>query len=148
MNYIISEMQSIPERLAEGQMPIVVYLGINIGIFLIISIFYAVIHLIRKKSMEKLYMNAWIESFDGNIRTTLTAVKERCRKKPIIQKAVNKGLFYLDHSITRDYEGAIKYIDQMLESKKIRDMHKEYLKKVKVTYLLPSNKQEEHHATT
>ena len=35
-------------------------------------------------------------------------------------KAIKKALYYLDHSLFRDYAGALQIIDKIFESKKIK----------------------------
>lgn len=135
MNTIINTIQET--MLSEGQMPIGFYLLINICIFLFLSVIYSIYHFFKKRHMEKLYMEAWEQSFDGNFRTTLNEVRGKCKNNKTVNQAVHKALFYLDHSICRDYEGAIRCLDRTLESKKIKKMHQEYLKKIKVICLIP-----------
>ena len=45
-----------------------------------------------------------------------------------VYEAIKKALYYLDHSLFRDYAGALQIIDKIFESKKIKKMHDSYLR--------------------
>ncbi len=108
------------------------------GIFICIVFSLGISLNIRKKNRQiKLYMQYFEECFTGNIRTTLQEIQKRYRRQSEIWLSIHKALFYLEHSIRRDYAGALQYIESTLDSQKVNKMHQEYLEKIPVTYYLP-----------
>ena len=82
-----------------------------------------------KKRNEK-----YIDQFESvyeekkSIRITLESLESMYSKKSMEYKAIKKALYYLDHSLFRDYAGALQIIDKIFESKKIKKMHDSYLR--------------------
>ena len=113
---------------ASASLPLVIA---GVGTFAVIIYFFYSIFSIKliKKRNEK-----YIEQFESvyeekkSIRITLESLESMYSKKSMEYKAINKALYYLDHSLFRDYAGALQIIDKIFESKKIKKMHDSYLR--------------------
>ena len=82
-----------------------------------------------KKRNEK-YIDRFESVYEEkkSIRITLESLESMYSKKSMEYKAIKKALYYLDHSLFRDYAGALQIIDKIFESKKIKKMHDSYLR--------------------
>lgn len=126
-------------NLEQGQFSFGLYLIISGGGILLIFIFSLIFSMIHRKRQEEKYIENFKQEFTGNIRTTLQALQKDYKKGTDMWIGINKALFYLDHSIRRDYAGALRYIETITESDKVKSLHREYLSKIPVTYLLPNH---------
>lgn len=139
MQDILNSIKDQFNKLADGQFSFELYLMIAGAAVLFVFFFSLIFSLIRRKRQEKRYIEYFQREFTGNIRTTLQALQQNYRKGTDMWIGINKALFYLDHSIRRDYAGALRCIEHVTESDKIKALHREYLCKIPVTYLLPNN---------
>lgn len=114
---------------ASASLPLIIA---GVGAFVVIVCFFYSIFSIKfiKKRNEK-YINRFESVYEEkkSIRITLESLESLYSKKTMEYKAIKKALYYLDHSLFRDYAGALQIIDKMFESKKIKKMHDNYLKK-------------------
>ncbi|MCC2254588.1 hypothetical protein LKD70_09185 [Ruminococcus sp. CLA-AA-H200] len=129
-------IQGLVEDITQGNITIELYFVMNLAIFLLVAVICSIIGAIRKRRMENYYVRLFEEKFDGNLRSTFSNMLIACKKHNKIRKAIRKAIFYLDHSIARDYAGALRCINHDLDSRRIKKLHKEIFSKIKVTYLL------------
>ena len=98
----------------------------GVGAFVVIIYFFYSIFSIKliKKRNEK-YIDRFESVYEEkkSIRITLESLESMYSKKSVEYKAIKKALYYLDHSLFRDYAGALQIIDKIFESKKIKKMH-------------------------
>lgn len=113
---------------ASTSLPLVIA---GVGAFVVIIYFFYSIFSIKliKKRNEK-YIDRFESVYEGkkSIRITLESLESMYSKKSMEYKAIKKALYYLDHSLFRDYAGALQIIDKIFESKKIKKMHDSYLR--------------------
>ena len=140
MQDILNAVKEQINGLADGDFSFTLYISVAGAAVLLAFILSLISSLICRKRQEKRYIENFKREFTGNIRTTLQALEKDYRKGTDMWFGINKALFYLDHSIRRDYAGALRCIEQVTESDKVKALHREYLCKIPVTYLLPNNK--------
>ena len=138
MQDVLNLIKEQGNNLAQGQFSFGLYLIISGGAVLLIFISSLVLSVIRRKRLEEEYIENFKQEFTGNIRTTLQALQKDYKKGTDMWIGINKALFYLEHSIRREYEGALWYIDTVTESDNVRSMQREYLCKIPGTYQLTS----------
>ena len=113
---------------------------ITIGIGCLIVFLYLIAAVIdsalfRKK--VKKYMQLFTQSYDKtqNIKKTLEELITHYKPRSKEYLAIDHALYYLEHSIARDYKGALDCIcDGYFESNKIRRMHKEYIERERIQF--------------
>lgn len=137
MQEIMESITASVEDLSAGQFNFIQYITIAGAAVFIVFIISIITSMSRRKRQEQKYIENFRREFTGNIRTTLQALQKCYRKNSDMWVGISKALFYLDHSIRRDYAGALRCIERVTESKKIADLHKEYISRIPVTYLLP-----------
>lgn len=138
MQDILNAIKEQIDKLSDGGFNLEIYVLVFGAVILFAFILSSIINFIHGKRQEKRYIENFKREFTGNIRTTLQALEKDYRKGTDMWYGINKALFYLDHSIRRDYAGALWYIEQVLESNKVEDLHKEYLCKIPIIYSLPN----------
>lgn len=113
---------------ASTSLPLVIA---GVGAFVVIIYFFYSIFSIKliKKRNEK-YIDRFESVYEEkkSIRITLESLESMYSKKSMEYKAIKKALYYLDHSLFRDYAGALQIIDKIFELKKIKKMHDSYLR--------------------
>lgn len=139
MQDVLNLIQEQVRSLAEGQFSFGLYMIISGGAVLLFFVFSLVFSMIRRRRQEEKYIENFKQEFTGNIRTTLEALQRDYKKGTDMWVGINKALFYLDHSIRRDYAGALRYIENVTGSDKVKALHREYLCRIPVTYLLPNH---------
>ena len=110
---------------ASTSLPLVIA---GVGAFvIIIYFFYSIFSIKRIKKRNEKYIDQFESVYEEkkSIRITLESMYS---KKSMEYKAIKKALYYLDHSLFRDYAGALQIIDKIFESKKIKKMHDSYLR--------------------
>ena len=137
MQEIMESIAASVEDLSSGQFNFIHDMAIAGAAVFIVFIISIITSMVRRKRQERKYIENFQREFTGNIRTTLQALQMCYRKNSDMWVGISKALFYLDHSIRRDYAGALRCIERVMESKKVTDMHKEYISKIPVTHLLP-----------
>ena len=103
----------------------------GVGAFVvIIYFFYSIFSIKRIKKRNEKYIDQFESVYEEkkSIRITLESLESMYSKKSMEYKAIKKALYYLDHSLFRDYAGALQIIDKIFESKKIKKMHDSYLR--------------------
>ena len=104
----------------------------GVGAFVVIVYFiYSLFSIRITKKRNENYINQFESLYNEkkSIRATLESLKSSYSKKTMEYKTIKKAIYYLDHSLFRDYAGALHIIDEMFKSKKIKNMHDDYLKK-------------------
>ena len=112
---------------ASTSLPLVIA---GVGAFVvIIYFFYSIFSIKRIKKRNEKYIDRFESVYKEkkSIRITLESLESMYSKKSMEYKAIKKALYYLDHSLFRDYAGALQIIDKIFESKKIKKMHDSYL---------------------
>ena len=113
---------------ASTSLPLVIA---GVGAFVvIIYFFYSIFSIKRIKKRNEKYIDRFESVYEEkkSIRITLELLESMYSKKSMEYKAIKKALYYLDHSLFRDYAGALQIIDKIFESKKIKKMHDSYLR--------------------
>lgn len=113
---------------ASTSLPLVIA---GVGAFvIIIYFFYSIFSIKRIKKRNEKYIDQFESVYEEkkSIRITLESLESMYSKKSMEYKAIKKALYYLDHSLLRDYAGALQIIDKIFESKKIKKMHDSYLR--------------------
>lgn len=113
---------------ASTSLPLVIA---GVGAFVvIIYFFYSIFSIKRIKKRNEKYIDQFESVYEEkkSIRITLESLESMYSKKSMEYKAIKKALYYLDHSLFRDYAGALQIIDKIFESKKIKKMHDSYLR--------------------
>ena len=113
---------------ASTSLPLVIA---GVGAFVvIIFFFYSIFSIKRIKKRNEKYIDQFESVYEEkkSIRITLESLESMYSKKSMEYKAIKKALYYLDHSLFRDYAGALQIIDKKFESKKIKKMHDSYLR--------------------
>lgn len=113
---------------ASTSLPLVIA---GVGAFVvIIYFFYSIFSIKRIKKRNEKYIDRFESVYEEkkSIRITLESLESMYSKKSMEYKAIKKALYYLDHSLFRDYAGALQIIDKIFESKKIKKMHDSYLR--------------------
>ena len=113
---------------ASTSLPLVIA---GVGAFVvIIYFFYSIFSIKRIKKRNEKYIDRFESVYEEkkSIRITLESLESMYSKKSMEYKSIKKALYYLDHSLFRDYAGALQIIDKIFESKKIKKMHDSYLR--------------------
>ena len=113
---------------ASTSLPLVIA---GVGAFvIIIYFFFSIFSIKRIKKRNEKYIDQFESVYEEkkSIRITLESLESMYSKKSMEYKAIKKALYYLDHSLFRDYAGALQIIDKIFESKKIKKMHDSYLR--------------------
>ena len=120
--YIILEKVPLP----------ILLIGCGVVIILVFLLSCFVESLNKKKQVKeyvKLFEDYMQDSFE--LRTLLSKIKCHYKKKSFIEEAISKALYYLDHSISRDYKGALNIIEDYLKYKPVSMIHKQYIEEQK-----------------
>lgn len=88
-----------------------------IGLFLLVAVFMR----IRKRSRAKRYISLFSEVFGktGDIKQTMVQVASCYRKRKKERKALEAGIYYLEHSLFRDYASALSYVYDVFDNRKL-----------------------------
>ena len=114
---------------ASASLPLVIA---GVGAFIVIAyFFYSILSIKLIKKRNEKYINRFESIYEEkkSIRITLESLELLYSKRSMEYKAIQKALYYLDHSLFRDYAGALHIIDKIFDSKKIKKMHDSYLRK-------------------
>lgn len=90
--------------------------------------------LLGRKRKSKRYLETFQRVYEneGNVPQALETASDEFRKKSREAKAIRQALFYLDHSIFRDYETAFDIIEEEIKGRKVKDYHTDVIEKEKV----------------
>ena len=112
--------------------------GVDLGrILIIIGCVLIVIFLLSTildvgmmKNKETKYLTNFQKQYFAthNIKETMVNTKSLYRDRSKEARALEAGLYYLDHSLLRDYKGALLYIERLFGSKKITELHGQCIK--------------------
>lgn len=87
-----------------------------------------------RKRKSKRYLDAFQKEYEneGNVSLALESASNEFRKKSREAEAIRQALFYLDHSIFRDYETAFDIVEEQIKGRKVKDYHTDVIEKEKV----------------
>ncbi len=109
-----------------------IYYFLPVGAILLLLLLFFLFFLIsrfRKRRRAKRYLERFSSHFEGTwqIRRAMEETALDYPKRSKERKALEAGLYYLDHSLFRDYLSALSYIlDTFGGSKKIRTTISQY----------------------
>lgn len=107
--------------------PVLIVIGITMILIFALSTILDIYSFRRKE--EKYLSNFQTNYFNShNIKITMVNTRTQYRDKEKEAKALDAGLYYLDHSLLRDYKGAVSYIEHLFHSKKIEELHEQCIK--------------------
>ena len=101
--------------------------GVGI-VFLLLYAILCIAAVVKKKRHAKTYIHHFEESRNDDLRETLTKVRRNYRRSSKEYKAIESALYYMDHSITRDYKNALEILNKCFATRKVRKFHEAYLK--------------------
>lgn len=86
-----------------------------------------------RKRKSKRYLDTFQRVYEneGNVPQALESASEEFRKKSREAEAIRQALFYLDHSIFRDYETAFDIVEEQIKGRKVKDYHTDVIEKEK-----------------
>ena len=93
---------------------------------------------INTKKLTKKYIENFNKFYgeNKNVKTTLEQLKPLYKPKSDEGKMIDKALFYLNHSILRDYATALSFIEKKYDSKEVKALHKSVLAEQKEATIL------------
>lgn len=78
----------------------------------------------QSKKAQKKYLSMYQELYTaGNVIETLEAIRDSFKKNSVEYIAIDQALFYLDHSILRDYKTAFSLVEKVFSMKEIHEQH-------------------------
>ena len=104
---------------------------IKIGIATILVFFICtIIDIYTMKKREAKYLNNFTEQYYSthNIKSTLINIRTSYKDREKEAKAIDAGLYYLEHSLLRDYKGALSYMELLFNNMKIKEFHEQCIK--------------------
>lgn len=104
------------------------------------GILIAVVLAIRSERRKKFYVNTFAETYEQHsVKESLEFMLSLYKRTDKEYKAVNKALYYLDHSIMRDYETAFRFIEKDMKCRELKLIHQKILdeEKSKMVLSLP-----------
>ena len=89
-------------------------------IFISLVLFIVMFMRIRKRNRAKRYLSLFSECFNktSDIKQTMVQVASCFRKRVKERKALEAGIYYLEHSLLRDYTSALSYIYDVFDNPK------------------------------
>lgn len=128
---------------------IIIYGAAGLGVaVLIIGVGFFINYKRKEKKILK-YKESFEDSFlkNNDIRQTMTDMLA-IYKKGALADAIKAGLYYLDHSILRDYDTALGFIERELDDDRIDALHSQCIMTVwrnrQKLYTLPNKEAEKH----
>lgn len=113
-----------------------------ITILLVLGIF-IMFYTLRQKKKKKKYLDALNDYYSTlGVYQSLTAARAEFPQSSLEFLAIDRGLYYLDHSILMDYKTCFKIIENIFASKEIKQKHQEILEQEKAKCALLLEKQE------
>lgn len=108
-----------------------------------VSLFLLILLTVLEKTIDRKRSEKYIVLFikyyipDGNIRYTWQQMEMEYKKKSIESKTIRRALYYMDHSIMKDYQTAMQKIEIVFKGKTIHTLHQYCLEHCKKTLALP-----------
>lgn len=128
MEFITNAENTLTYMITETTLPVLL-IGLA-GLCVVLYIVYSIVESIVFNKKIKKYMEAFEYQYEesNNIKKTLQAVKGEYKETSKPARTLAKSLYYLDHSILRDYKGALDIATkECFNSVKVREMHSKYL---------------------
>lgn len=111
--------------------------GVIIAVCVVIVFFCLLLwicSILGRKRKSKRYLETFQRVYENerNVPQALETASDEFRKKSREAKVIRQALFYLDHSIFRDYETAFDIIEEEIKGRKVKDYHTDVIEKEKV----------------
>lgn len=124
----MTSLQSILDELniSRDVIDLIILVGLSMIFFFIVS---CIIDISKLQKGSEKYIGLFSKEFDEkkNIKLTMEAVLKEYGDKTMESKALKAGLYYLEHSIMKDYQGALRYIENVFDSNDVRNEHRRCL---------------------
>lgn len=110
--------------------------GVIIAICVVIVFFCLLLWIcsvLGRKRKSKRYLETFQKVYEneGNVSKALESASDEFRKKSREAEAIRQALFYLDHSIFRDYETAFDIVEEQIKGRKVKEYHTDVIEKEK-----------------
>lgn len=96
--------------------------------FVAVIVIFAVIRIIFHKKKESKYIEAFDTTYkECGVYKSLSKAKDEYKPSSLEYMAIDKGMHYLNHSILMDYKTCFSIIENVFNSKTVKEMHKKIL---------------------
>jgi len=113
------------------------YILIAIICFMAIMIFYTVIEIRSGKKKSEAYVSMFNLAYaNKGVVDSLKDILSNYKPNSIEYLTINKAIYYLEHSIMRDYDTAFGYIEQTFGGKEVLALHEEVINKERRNIML------------
>ena len=105
--------------------------------FMLIMVFYAIHEIYSGKKKSEDYISMFNMAYAN--KTVLESLKDilsAYKPNSIEYLTINKAVYYLEHSIVRDYDTAFSYIEQTFGGKGVLALHEEVINKERRNIML------------
>ena len=103
----------------------VILITIGVAIIFLFIVVTVLDIITTKKKINKYLNNFQMIYYDThNIKDTMRQTGDLYKEKAQERRALEAGLYYLDHSILHDYQGALAFAERLFASRQINEMHK------------------------
>ena len=102
-----------------------------------IMIFYTVIEIRSGKKKSEAYVSMFNLAYaNKGVTDSLKDILSNYKPNSIEYLTINKAIYYLEHSIMRDYDIAFGYIEQTFGGKEVLALHEEVINKERRNIML------------
>ncbi len=111
--------------------------------FVTIMAIYTVIEIVSNKKKSKAYISYFEEAYKNkNVVDSLKDIISSYKANSIEYLTINKAIYYLEHSIMKDYDTAFGFIEQCFGGKEVVAMHESVIlnEKRNIMLLLTTDK--------
>ncbi len=111
--------------------------------FIVIMIFYTIFEIYSGQKKSKEYITMFQSAYaNKSVVESLKDIISAYKPNSIEYLTINKAIYYLEHSILRDYDTAFGYIEQAFGGKNVTAMHSEVIDNEKKNIMLLLTKAE------
>lgn len=117
---------------------------IGLGMF-IVFIICTIYDIYSMKKREAKYLNNFTEAYyaSHDIKKTMEKIRSLYKDREKEAQAIDAGLYYLDHSLLRDYQSALGYMELLFPNGEIKKFHLQCIKDAQAQKCLLLTKLEE-----
>ena len=113
------------------------YILVALILFMIIMILYTTIELRSGKKKSESYVSMFSMAYaNKGVVDSLKDVISAYKPNSIEYLTINKAIYYLEHSIMRDYDTAFGYIEQTFGGENVLSLHEEIINKERRNIML------------
>lgn len=105
--------------------------------FMVIMIFYTIIDINKGKKNSKEYVSMLSGAYQN--KTVVDSLKDiisNYKPNSLEYLTINKAIYYLEHSIMRDYDTAFGFIEQTFGGKEVTGLHESIIEKEKQNIMI------------